>query len=373
MRLGWWLVAILAGPAAAQRGDSVLLVTQDIPNFWRAYDSAGAIRSDSGRIAAFQRLYLQPGTPGLRDWLRVRLMNRDTVRARLIAAGWDAATIDSIGRLPRDQAARDSLERARAPVAEWSGAEELVRAIDRYPRYYASVRAATLSLDTNDTVKDEIRAGLRRLAELYPDAEFPDVYFLIGTLSTGGTVAGSGMLIGTEQYASGPGTPRHELPDWARAATAANSFATIAGLVVHEAVHTLQPRREGPNTLLRQALIEGIADFLTELAIGPWNANTPRARYGRAHERRVWLDFKDEMDSDSTIRTWMYNGRLPPGRNHGAVDIGYWVGAQIARAYYERATDKRVAVRELIRLHEPKQVLVESGYASYAESLPDER
>jgi hypothetical protein len=84
----------------------------------------------------------------------------------------------------------------------------------------------------------------------------------------------------------------------------------------------------------------------------------------------VWLDFKDEMDTDSTIRTWMYNGMVPPPRNHGATDIGYWVGYAIARAYYNRAGDKRAAVRELIHLEDPVRLLNESGYAAYAESLP---
>jgi len=358
-----------AQSSAGKPADSVQLITSDLPNFWRAYDSA-ATRDGGGRIDAFQRVYLQPGSPGLRDWIRLRLTNRDTVRARLIAAGWNARHLDSLYRLPRGTPGKDSLERAMQPLGERSAAEELVRALDAYPRYYAAVRAATLSLATNDSVTRAIRRGLERLTELHPPARFPDVYFLIGTLSTGGTGGPSGLLIGTEQCASGPDTPRDELPGWAQVATAANSFANIHGLVVHEAVHSLQTSRPGPNTLLRQALAEGIADFLTELAVGAWNASSPRARYGRANERAVWLDFKDEMATDSTIRTWMYNGMVPPDKNHGAVDIGYWVGAQIAHAYYERARDKPAAVRELIQLADPQRLLAESGYAEYAEGRP---
>lgn len=356
----------------AQAADSVRLITSDIANFWRAYDlSAG--KDNAERVRIFQTVYLQPGSPGLRDWIRLRLMNRDTVRARLIAAGWTAPTLDSVYRLPRGTRGRDSLERALEPVGERSGAEELVAAIARYPRYYAGVQATTLSLDTASTVKADVRRGLTRLAALYPEARFPDVYFLIGTLSTGGTVGRSGMLIGTEQYGSGPGTPHDELPEWARVAFAAHSFSSLARIVVHEAVHTQQGRRGAPspkNTLLRQALGEGGADFLTALALGPANTKAPRELYGEAHERAVWLDFKDEMQTDSTITTWMYNGRVPPDKNHGAVDIGYWVGSRIARAYYERATDKRAAVRELLLLADAERLLTESGYAAYAEGLP---
>ncbi len=338
--------------------DSVALVTRDIPNFWRAYDLAAG-KDSAERTRVFRTVYLHPGSPGLRDWMRVRLMNRDTVRARMIASGWTTARLDSLSR--------DSLERASAPFAEQSAAEELLHALRTYPRYYAAVRARTLAVDTNSVVRQGIRQGLAKLAELYPAARFPDIYFVIGTLSTGGTTARSGMLIGTEQSASGPDTPLDELPVWAQKGFPTHRFESLVGLVVHEAVHTQQKSMPTGqhDTLLRHALGEGIADFLSELAVGPWAANTPRQIYGRAYEHDVWVDFQDEMEmaSDSIIRTWMYNGMVPPDKNHGAVDIGYWVGYRIAAACYARAADKRAAVRELLELRDPVAVLRESGYA----------
>ncbi|PYR87420.1 MAG: hypothetical protein DMF84_31785 [Acidobacteria bacterium] len=128
----------------------------------------------------------------------------------------------------------------RAPFAEQSGAEELVRALHAYPRYYAAVRARTLAVDTDAAIRQGIRQGLARLAALYPEARFPNIYFLIGTLSTGGTVGRSGMLMGTEQSASGPDTPLDELPAWAQKGFPTHTFASLVGLVVHEAVHTQQ-------------------------------------------------------------------------------------------------------------------------------------
>src|SRR5216117_4538983 len=86
--------------------DSVQIVTRDIPNFWRAYDQAAG-KDSAERVRIIETVYLQPGSPGLRDWMRVRLMNRDTVRARMIASGWTTARLDSLSR--------DSLERASAP------------------------------------------------------------------------------------------------------------------------------------------------------------------------------------------------------------------------------------------------------------------
>jgi hypothetical protein len=338
--------------------DSVHIVTRDIPNFWRAYDLAAG-KDSAERVRIFEAVYLQPGSPGLRDWMRVRLMNPDTVRARMTAAGWPKQRLDSLSR--------DSLKKVTAPFYERSAAEQLLRAVAQYPRYYAAVRATTLSVDTNSRIPQGIRRGLTKLAELYPEARFPNIYFLIGTLSTGGTTAQSGMLIGTEQSASDPRTPLDELPDWARQNMPNHRFESLVTLVVHEAVHTQQkPAPPGqPDNLLRHALGEGIADFLAELAVGPPAVRQPREIYGRAHEHDVWVDFQDEMEivGDSIIRMWMYNGMVPAGQNHGAVDIGYWVGYRIAGAYYARATDKRAAVRELLELRDPEAILRASGYA----------
>jgi hypothetical protein len=43
-------------------------------------------------------------------------------------------------------------------------------------------------------------------------------------------------------------------------------------------------------------------------------------------------------------------------------DLGYWVGYRIAKAYYTRARDKRVAMRTLLDLKDPKQILADSGW-----------
>jgi hypothetical protein len=350
-----YLLAVLLAVQAPV--DSVQIITRDIPNFWRAYDQAAG-KDSAERVRIFETVYLQPGSPGLRDWMRVRLMNPDTVRARMAAAGWPKARLDS---LPLD-----SLKKVTAPFYERSAAEQLLHAVALYPRYYAAVRATTLSVDTNSRITQGIRRGLSRLAALYPEARFPSIYFLIGTLSTGGTTARSGMLIGTEQSASDPTTPLDELPDWARKNMPNHRFESLVTLVVHEAVHTQQkPAPPGqPDNLLRHSLGEGIADFLAELAVGPRAVKQPREVYGAAHEHEIWVDFQDEMQGgDSTIRTWMYNGMVPAGQNHGAVDIGYWVGYRIAGAYYARAKDKRAAVRELLELRDAEAMLRASGYA----------
>src|SRR6267154_4972843 len=144
------LLLILTGGLFVQ-SDSVQIVTRDIPNFWRAYDLAAG-KDSAERVRILETVYLQPGSPGLRDWMRVRLMNPDTVRARLAAAGWPKARRDSL--------APDSLRKITAPFYERSAAEQLLHAVTQYPRYYAAVRATTLSVDTNMVLTSGIRRGL---------------------------------------------------------------------------------------------------------------------------------------------------------------------------------------------------------------------
>ena len=58
--------------------DSVQIVTRDIPNFWRAYDLAAG-KDNTEQVRIFRTIYLQPGSPGLRDWMRVRLDRKSVV------------------------------------------------------------------------------------------------------------------------------------------------------------------------------------------------------------------------------------------------------------------------------------------------------
>jgi hypothetical protein len=43
-------------------------------------------------------------------------------------------------------------------------------------------------------------------------------------------------------------------------------------------------------------------------------------------------------------------------------DIGYWVGYRIVKSYYQHATDKQAAIREIIEMKDPKAFLAKSGY-----------
>jgi hypothetical protein len=51
--------------------------------------------------------------------------------------------------------------------------------------------------------------------------------------------------------------------------------------------------------------------------------------------------------------------------------MGYWVGYRIARAYYDRAADKRRALNEILTIRDFDAFLAASGYAGGASSHAD--
>jgi hypothetical protein len=172
--------------------DAARLVTSDLPNFWRAVDAAAG-RDSAGRVRAFEEMYLRPGSPGLRAWVRVRLTDRGgTVIPALERRGWDVARRTRVLALPDTAAERRAYEAERNALDQHSAAEQLAAFTARAPRYFAEVRARTLALDTSAAITGAIRARFRRLEALYPAAVFPDVYFLFGRGNSGGTPAGRG-------------------------------------------------------------------------------------------------------------------------------------------------------------------------------------
>ncbi len=314
--LSGWLVLLLGAgffgrPVAAQEAvrnhdpDAARLVTEDIPRFWSALDGATLLDGAD----RFQHLYLEPGTPGLKAFLRGRIVN------------------------------------ARA----------LAGTVAARPRYYAAIRGTTLAVDTAGAVKARIRASFHRLADLYSEAVFPNVYFVIGRLNSGGTAGEVGLIIGAEMYARDLGTPTDELTPWEKAVV--TSSDVLPSIVAHELIHFQQPEAKGSLTLLDQALREGSADFLGQLISGGI-INRIQHLYGDAHEAALWDEFRKVMHGRD-VSAWMYQGDQSVDR---PPDLGYYIGYRITEAYYDRAEDKRAAIAEIITMRDADRFLAASGY-----------
>ncbi|HEX2187996.1 MAG TPA: DUF2268 domain-containing putative Zn-dependent protease [Longimicrobiaceae bacterium] len=281
--------------------DSARIVAEDVARFWAAVDAS----TEADRAAVLQREYLDRGSPGLQDMTVLRI----------------------------------------------GSAESLVESMKRFPGYYRAARASTLRAAE---FEPQIREAFRRMEALYPEAVYPDVYLLVGNLSTGGTTSGRGLLIGTEVYARNEQTPDEEMLPFMRASF--RSVEALPEIVAHELVHYQQDYARG-NTLLRQALVEGVADFVGELISGA-HINPAAHAWADAHESGLWCEFREQMHGTDTSN-WFYNGARATDR---PADLGYNVGYRIARAYHERAADKRRAVRDMLKIQDFDAFLEASGY-----------
>lgn len=290
-------------PAAAE------IVTSDLVNFWQAIDA----RIGTGSTLAFQRQYLDRGSPGLEEF-----------------AGRRGVTADRLAAM-----------------------------VDTRPRYVAGLRASMLEIATGTAMKARLHRDFARFEQLYPEAVFPPVTLLVGRFSSGGTIGRTGVLIGSEFYTADATTPLDELGYFER--TNVRLVDSLPFIVVHELVHIQQAQagsRASQGTLLEQALMEGSADFVGELVSGGF-VNGHIHEWALPHEAEVWADFRTAMNG-TDVSLWLYN--QGSGRTVRPGDLGYFVGYRIAKSYYDRQANKRAALRAIIRTRDAAAFLAASGY-----------
>ncbi|RYD71135.1 MAG: hypothetical protein EOP53_24180, partial [Sphingobacteriales bacterium] len=289
----------LGDPKAAK------LVTTDIHHFWSAYDKAA--KDTARRKQIFTDYYFNKASPGLQDYYQMK--------------------IGSVNAFVKNQ--------------------------DNKKDFYKAIRPLTLQIDK---MKPEIMGYLEKLKELYSDAVFPDIYFMIGSWNSAGTASDNGMLLGVDQQVKTPDVPLHELNLWEK-----NNFVDADRLpiiVTHELIHSQQTKMKEDTTLLFYAIVEGMADFMCELITGK-NPSQRQHEFAKRRKKKIWEDFKEEMYLQRYYN-WIANGDQESAEK--PADLGYYVGYEICKAYYERATDKKQAIRDFFNLQDYKLFLEESGY-----------
>jgi hypothetical protein len=284
-------------PAAAR------IVTEDIPRFWGAFDAM----TSATDTMPLRTQYLDRGTIGLTDFTNAR----------------------------------------------WKSAKTLTAMVWPLRSYYASIRQNTLTVQSKEPA---LRRAFQMLDTMYDGAVFPDVYFAIGGMSTGGTTSNHGLLIGVELFSRAADSPVSVLSPWGQRVV--RSIDVLPAIVAHELTHYQQ--RSSASYLLAQSIREGSADFVSELLTGRL-INDSIHVYGNAHEAEIWRDFKTQMNG-SDLSKWLYNGGNVVAGGRPA-DLGYYVGYKITAAYYAKQTDKRRALRDILQVTDHSAFLAASGYA----------
>ncbi|HWK05015.1 MAG TPA: DUF2268 domain-containing putative Zn-dependent protease [Puia sp.] len=222
-------------------------------------------------------------------------------------------------------------------------AQRIEEAIEKQPQLYATARHGAEVLPT---VKIRLKQALGKLREIYPAAKFPAITIAIGRgkpVAIGSPV--SGVQIGLEALC---GITYYDK----------NLEDRFVHVIAHEYVHVQQPQEmtDDPNpTVLEGSLVEGAADFIGEFISGGLS-NIQLAVIVRGHEAEIETSFLADEDKRD-LTSWLYNGTMDKSG-----DIGYWVGYRIVKSYYQHATDKQAAIREIIEIKDPKAFLAKSGW-----------
>jgi len=263
--------------------DSVHFITSDIDNFWKAFDH---FKRDT-TTNPFGPEYIDIGSKGVKGFIHRRIQSAD----------------------------------------------HLLAVVKKHRADYEKVRSGTLLISQKGK---QCRSTFYALKYLYPQAKFPDVYFLIGAYNTGGTEGDDGLYIGSEIY-----------PD-------VNSIPVI---VAHELIHYQQVFPFDKPTLLQQSILEGSADFLGEMISGA-HINNVAHKYGQEHFDALCREFVARMNN-TDFNDWLYGTSKKDDRPN---DLAYWMGYEIVADYYAKAKDKKQAIVDILHIKDYNAFLKQSGY-----------
>ncbi|MEH0158470.1 DUF2268 domain-containing putative Zn-dependent protease [Limibacter armeniacum] len=182
----------------------------------------------------------------------------------------------------------------------------------------------------------QIRSTFYAFKYWYPEAQFPPVYFVIGVFNSGGTATENGLIIGAEMQ---------------------SRIEDVPYIVAHELIHFQQKYDNENPTLLEQAIKEGSADFLGELISGK-HINQTAFAYGEAHKEALEKEFQEKMNG-MDYNGWLYGGYEKDDRPN---DLGYWVGYQITKAYFDKQPDKHKAVKDILNISDYESFLKASKH-----------
>lgn len=229
-----------------------------------------------------------------------------------------------------------------AKMRDITGAR-IAATLAKTPELYADARQCAAVLPH---VRHRLSAAMEKLAELYPDARFPPITIAVGRGRPVGTASQrDGVMIGLEALCA----VKYFDP---------NVEDRFVHVIAHEYIHVQEKSSmtddEHP-TVLELALAEGAAEFVGEMISG--GVGNPGI-WAEANGRETQIENAFVPDEDKTdLSDWAFNGSLEkPG------DLAYWVGYRIVKSYYQHASDKRRAIREILEMSDPKDFLAKSAW-----------
>lgn len=233
--------------------------------------------------------------------------------------------------------------------------QNLASAISKNPAYYQ--RAIDFCLPLIEKNKPTMQLAAKQVQQLLGYKQSATTYFVFGANNSGGTANENGLALGLEKNCQFINN-ENEFADY------------FSYMIAHELVHVYQGRyavKPKTYTILYQSLREGVPELIAELTVNKRDTlATERNNYGLANHARLKRDFAADMHAPlfsenskkANFRGWMYG----ESKNNMPKDMAYWMGFQIAKAYYNQANNKQAALQTLIELNNPTEIVKQSGY-----------
>lgn len=237
----------------------------------------------------------------------------------------------------------------------------LAKKVAANPDLYS--RAVGVCLPIVKATAAELRATYLGLHGLLPEKPLPHIYLVVGADNSGGTAGPGAQVLGLETLCRISATP-----DRLR--------AVVRSFYAHETVHSWQDDAESVNeggALLTGVLVEGAADFIATLVTGR-QIDPDRAAWGEAREAELWGQFAADVAATRAVRDMPTRG-TPAGDafyrwigNYGDApkgwpgEAGYWIGQRIWERWYAGQADKSAAIRRMLTLERPEEILAGGAF-----------
>lgn len=250
---------------------------------------------------------------------------------------------------------------------------EYLRTLRLYPKYYASIIKQSEIFKSKKLIK-KVNRAYSNLIKYYPEAKTKPNYICIGFGDDGGKSFETGQYIGLELFACNDKADISELINDSKTLSyfkaASFDLMRIDELILHELIHLSQFKGDSKfiqnfkGTIKYIPLLgEGGAAFITDLlfkfkaTIGPGTFNAEQFEYCKKNKTKLWQDYKSFKDNSMISGFFYSNNSSYPVRS-----VGYYLGYQVCKQYYDKAIDKKKAIKKIIEVTDYDKLVIESGF-----------
>ncbi len=222
--------------------------------------------------------------------------------------------------------------------------ELLKGAIRKDPDSYAKVSGFLLN---RASFKLKFTASMQRFNEVLPSAMYAPTYLLVGANRGIAQASKFGQLVTITRVVE--------------------SDEKLKKLIVHELAHFQQAITMGiqdygslygkPNNMLGLCLREGGAEFITYLVLNDIT-QTKGLEYFQNNESKLKSKFLTDLEKQDS-KYWLWDSIEDPNTPNL---LGYVMGYKVSEAYYQIASNKKVALIDILAITNPEAFLEMSHY-----------